>query len=375
MTDPKEDDSDLADLLGHGGDGGGDAAAAATTKNQDGDFAGGSSSSGAPPGPATGEQMAPLMSAGNGTDVDVSKPMKQLNDDANTTSSQQKRLSRYRHVYSNPNNPGFCDYLCGFISLCCHYHPWFCGALVFGCVGAALMMAGNLLLNPVEEFGVIHNEELYWTAKSKVDLSMGRLDHWCLQGDSQECSCEDPLTPSPGFDRKNWTETFKMNKRQIRKYEDDLMAMELDVAFLGSSTVEEMDGRWVGKQSQDLQTIRRYFFTLFQKATHLQGGAGGGRVEGVALGIAGDTCPNVLYRIMHGEMPDHFNPKVWWYVFVQYADCTLIWENRVSQLNLICLTNLGTFSLSSQTKIKIFSGSLWGWKIWPTPSVPRTSSS
>jgi lysophospholipase L1-like esterase len=34
--------------------------------------------------------------------------------------------------------------------------------------------------------------------------------------------------------------------------------------------------------------------------------------DGVSLGIAGDTCPNVLWRLMHGEMPEKFNPKVWW---------------------------------------------------------------
>jgi hypothetical protein len=29
---------------------------------------------------------------------------------------------------------------------------------------------------------------------------------------------------------------------------------------------------------------------------------------------AGDTAPNVLYRLMHGEMPDYLQPRVWWLV-------------------------------------------------------------
>ena len=32
----------------------------------------------------------------------------------------------------------------------------------------------------------------------------------------------------------------------------------------------------------------------------------------VALGIAGDSANNVLWRLLHGEMPDSFNPKIWW---------------------------------------------------------------
>ena len=99
----------------------------------------------------------------------------------------------------------------------------------------------------------------------------------------------------------------------------------IDVAFLGESVVEAMDGRWLGKhvigkynrqqqqQQQQQQTshnvpmIHETFEKLFRKSK-------GGSHEGVALGIAGDTTPNVLWRIMNDEMPYDFNPKVWWLV-------------------------------------------------------------
>lgn len=38
----------------------------------------------------------------------------------------------------------------------------------------------------------------------------------------------------------------------------------------------------------------------------------GGEFNGIALGIAGDTAPNLLWRLMNGEMPYGLNPKVWW---------------------------------------------------------------
>jgi len=30
------------------------------------------------------------------------------------------------------------------------------------------------------------------------------------------------------------------------------------------------------------------------------------------LGIAGDKCPELLWRIQNGEMPEDLNPKIWW---------------------------------------------------------------
>lgn len=56
-------------------------------------------------------------------------------------------------------------------------------------------------------------------------------------------------------------------------------------------------------------------------------------LEGVALGIAGDTSPNVLFRLLHGEMPDYFTPKVWWILIgnndlgrtgVSYIVCSIL---------------------------------------------------
>jgi hypothetical protein len=69
------------------------------------------------------------------------------------------------------------------------------------------------------------------------------------------------------------------NKKHVEGYlESDF----LDVAFLGESLVEEMDGRWLGRTVGDqLENIAKNFRRHFKREES--------GMEGVALGIAGDT--------------------------------------------------------------------------------------
>jgi len=79
-----------------------------------------------------------------------------------------------------------------------------------------------------------------------------------------------------------------------------------DIAFLGASVVEEMDGRWFGNShDEDLNRLEKLFNKNFKKDQ-------GAELDAVALGIAGDTSPSVLWRLLNGEMPSEFNPKIWW---------------------------------------------------------------
>jgi len=79
-----------------------------------------------------------------------------------------------------------------------------------------------------------------------------------------------------------------------------------DIAFLGASVVEEMDGRWFGNtRDEDLNRLEKLFNQNFKKEE-------GAELDAVALGIAGDTSPSVLWRLLNGEMPSEFNPKIWW---------------------------------------------------------------
>lgn len=56
-----------------------------------------------------------------------------------------------------------------------------------------------------------------------------------------------------------------------------------DIAFLGASVVEEMDGRWFGNsRDEDLNRLDKLFNKNFKKGE-------GAELDAIALGIAGDT--------------------------------------------------------------------------------------
>jgi hypothetical protein len=201
------------------------------------------------------------------------------------------------------------DFLCAYIGMLCGYYRRTCCFLtVLGIVFVLLMLA-SLIIDPQQTYGIAAGHD-HSNVRSKFDLKMGDIDHWCLGGGNDSCRCEDPLDPVSRNEYNSWTEAFQANTEMLKtKFENDPMAArDVDVAFLGESVVEEMDGRWMGSRrgrSKDLLQLEKVFNSHFDKEQ-------GGSVNGLALGIAGDTAPNVLYRLMHGEMPDYFRPKVWW---------------------------------------------------------------
>jgi len=143
----------------------------------------------------------------------------------------------------------------------------------------------------------------YSTVASQYELSMSKIDHWCIFGGDDGCTCNDPLEPISRAELPGWMRAHKLNKKMIQSAV--AQRKTVDVAFIGDSITEEWNGRWAGRNMTRLAPIKQVFDEYFNKANQAQ-------FEGMALGINGDHCPHLLWRLQHGEMPKDFNPKIWW---------------------------------------------------------------
>ncbi|KAL7574670.1 hypothetical protein ACA910_003015 [Epithemia clementina (nom. ined.)] len=221
---------------------------------------------------------------------------------------------------------GLLSRLSAYVSMLCYFYPGICGTLVFMVIGLVLFGLGTLIFNPRVEYGVMKHDHSF--LESMYNAKAGDIDHWCLRGDNNSCRCEDPLIPSSRADRKSWRLAFKTNYKIASKLKES--GIPLDLVFLGESVVEEMDGRWMGQgRSPALEQMAQLFQKRFVRAKRSdvegkgdtkdssdngenasEGNGASGRLNAAALGIAGDTAPNILWRLMHGEM--QVEPKIWW---------------------------------------------------------------
>ena len=89
---------------------------------------------------------------------------------------------------------------------------------------------------------------------------------------------------------------------------------DVDIVFLGQTITEAMNGRINGHdmgKSDYFAHVKKVFQTLFSGSG---GTATDDQVKAMAMGLTGDTASNVLWRLMNGELPDDFNPPIWWLV-------------------------------------------------------------
>jgi hypothetical protein len=217
---------------------------------------------------------------------------------------------------ASPPNP--ISYCANVVRVCIYTCPKLCKCTILLLSLCLLGYISNTIFNPSIITGIMGAD--YSAIKSAYDLSLSQVDHWCIRGDNDSCKCEDPLEPTPRAEFKAWTAAHKANVADVNMYRAiyggtptkiDIVTNKprpaIDVAFLGESVVEAMDGRWLGKKivkaiNTDTSVVQqdnngkkpdigKVFERFFRKDK-------GGPLEGVALGIAGDNVSVCLF-ILH----------------------------------------------------------------------------
>jgi hypothetical protein len=205
----------------------------------------------------------------------------------NNNNNKKKKNTTY---YSAPMS--CCDFVISYTSMLCQYYPKCCACFTTTLVVVLMLLFRNVLFRPVPTTTVL-DEHAILQIHSKYDLTINQVDHWCLKGGNEHCRCEDPLQPVGRTEHASWVQAVKANQALVKT-----AISAVDLAILGESVVEAMGGRWMGKsRSSQMKAVGALFQRTF-------------RHQAVALGVAGDTAPNVLWRLLHGELS--IKPKIWW---------------------------------------------------------------
>eukprot|EP00541_Cyclophora_tenuis_P000796 CAMPEP_0116549960 /NCGR_PEP_ID=MMETSP0397-20121206/5165_1 /TAXON_ID=216820 /ORGANISM="Cyclophora tenuis, Strain ECT3854" /LENGTH=309 /DNA_ID=CAMNT_0004074745 /DNA_START=76 /DNA_END=1005 /DNA_ORIENTATION=+ len=111
------------------------------------------------------------------------------------------------------------------------------------------------------------------------------------------CQCSDRRTPRKRLD-KGW-EAHHQRMAQAAA----AAPSSLDVVLIGDSITERWNGtRRMGQMESPAG--RGPFEKYFTKA-------GGGTLDGIALGSGGDRTTNIVWHLRNGMLPDTLQPKVW----------------------------------------------------------------
>ena len=162
-------------------------------------------------------------------------------------------------------------------------------------------------VSPTESSEIWPVHDLTCSVSNTVDFNTLRDDiqrtvYFCdSEIDTGHCHCISPLIPqarvplTPQY-WDAWDATFARN---IELANSNTLP---DVVMIGDSITEHWVGTDLGATTREAMGVERVFEKIFVN----------GEIHGMALGLGGDRCPQLLYRLREGEMPDSLQPKVWW---------------------------------------------------------------
>mmetsp|Transcript_11641 Transcript_11641/g.19727 ORF Transcript_11641/g.19727 Transcript_11641/m.19727 type:complete len:422 (-) Transcript_11641:241-1506(-) len=148
-----------------------------------------------------------------------------------------------------------------------------------------------------------------YTRSYNNDLKISNVDHWCLEGGDTGCKCDDVTEAIPHFENPGWTKAFGLNKELAEK---PVPSDYYDVVFVGDGSVEEWNDRVRGFHLQRIANTKFFWNKMWGDDKDFNDPDA--QLDGLALGIADDAIPHLLWRLENGEMNENLNPKVWWIV-------------------------------------------------------------
>jgi lysophospholipase L1-like esterase len=168
-----------------------------------------------------------------------------------------------------------------------------------------VILGGLLLVDIVSDYFFVGSNPAppiiqrdYSQINSIQDLQSGDVEPKCFHKQST-CKCLNPIEPADHLDNPQWARVHHFNKENAQA------RLDADVVFFGDSITEAWLGTSWGRINAKVHSVPQVFESYFSVEQ-------GGEFEGLALGIAGDLSPNLLWRIQNGELPDALEPQVIW---------------------------------------------------------------
>lgn len=127
----------------------------------------------------------------------------------------------------------------------------------------------------------------YSALEDNFSLQISQVDHWCLFGGSDKCTCNDPTEAESRIERNGWGEAHSRNKEKVQAAIDD---GGVDVVFLGDQTIQAWDGRWLSRPAPEGMKIAYAFNKTFSTPS-------GSGIKGLPLGIYGDRVSAGLVAV------------------------------------------------------------------------------
>lgn len=132
-------------------------------------------------------------------------------------------------------------------------------------------------------------------------MSQAATDY-CIES-RPSCDCKSPFVPQAAVSESQLTSWNVAFQRNVNLVQNASTADEPNVVLLGDSITEHWQGTSMGRMKYpDIHNVYQSLFRDKRK----------NGITGLALGISGDRCPQVLYRLQNGEMPTSLGSPVWW---------------------------------------------------------------